>query len=182
MTDTDNQAITLLATAPYVDNNTIINEVAVDDKEKRLAARSNIDSFEVALQALAGSETGNQEEINSDGLSENFCDGMYSRSLNIPKDTAMVSKIWKRDRLWHIVSGEVTFTTEMGTQHIKAPFFKVVPAGSKVALYTHEDTLWYATVATNKTNSKDVEEELITLDRSEVIDPWDEVPVGGKQL
>ena len=155
------------------DNTKISNFVDERDKEGRLAARHTIDSFEQAFQREMGSETGEMEAINDNGLQEYFIGGAYTRSLLIPEGTAIVSKLWKKERLWIIATGEVTFTTEIGTQRVKAPYVAKAPYGSKVALYAHEDTLWFAITGADSTNSEDIEEEIVAKDYTEFTYPWD---------
>ena len=154
-------------------NDIVIHPVGVDDKEGRLAVRDRIESFEKSLQDIVGSDTGDAEEINKNGLNEYFVGGAYTRSLHIPKDTAIVSKMWKQERLWIIATGEVTFTTEVGTQRVKAPYVLQAPYGTKVALYTHEDTLWFAITGAESTNSDDIEEEMLAKNYTEFTYPWD---------
>lgn len=157
----------------YVSNDFILNEISPDDKEGRLLAREKIERFQKGFQSAIGSETGDMAEINDNGLNELFAGGSYIRRLLIPKDTAMVSRIWKKERSWLIVKGEVTFTTEMGTQRVKAPYEAVIPAGSKVVLYTHEETLWYA--VTGVDDPEKYENEVVTDDYSDCVYPWDKL-------
>lgn len=152
-----------IPTIDYVGNDIVHNQVSVLDKDGRLKARVKIEAFETALESALGG-TGDMQEINNNGLKEHFVEGAYIRELFIPKDTAIVSKIWNKTRMWIIATGEVTFTTEMGTQRVKAPYTKIVPHGSKVALYTHEDTLWFAITGSKATNSDDVEKDVIAKD------------------
>ena len=160
-------------TIPYTGNETIHNPISVFDKQGRLAVRSRIDNYEEALKKLMGSETGDADEINSNGLKEYFLNDVYVRELFIPEDTTIVSQIWNRERSWIISKGEVTIVTEMGTKRVRAPHTEVVPPGSKVALYTHEDTQWLAMTKVNSKNIKDVEGEIISKDYSDCIYPWD---------
>ena len=162
-------------TLDYVNNDHVINPVAVSDKESRLSARNKIDNYELAVQKLVGSEKGDMDAINKDGLKEYFAGGSYIRELFIPKDCTIVSQIWNKERMWIIASGEVTFTTEMGTKRVKAPYTEVVPHGSKVALYTHEDTLWFAITGAESTNSKEVEKEIIAKDYKDCSYPWEKI-------
>lgn len=161
----------------YQDNDTVINEISVNDKEGRLEVREKIDLFQEMLEKIVGSEHGEMDEINQEGLTETLIDGVYIRHLLIPKDKFIVSKIWKIERFWIIESGEVTFCTEMGVQRVKSPFRKVVPSGSKVALYTHEDTSWFAISKCKANEIKDVEEEVVTSKYEECTYPWDMIEV-----
>lgn len=163
-----------ITTIPYTDNNTVYNPVAVDDKEGRLAIRANIDNYEAVLHKMV--DEGAEEmgdEVNENGLNEYFADGAYIRSLMIPKDLTVVSQIWKKERMWIIATGEVTITTELGTRRVKAPYTEVVPAGIKVALYTHEDTLWFAITGSGDADKDTIKEEVIANDYNECVLPWD---------
>ncbi len=161
-----------LKSIPYQGNEVVVNEVAVDDREGRLATRGRIENFMHALRGIAGSDSGNADELNQNGLKEYFVDGVYVRSLFIPAGQALVSQLWKRERFWLIAFGEVTFTHEYGTQRVRGPFTKIVPPGSRVALYTHDPTLWFAIAAADATNSKEAEDELIAKDYTECVYPW----------
>lgn len=178
----NNQLQTLtdkLTTVKYVNNKNVLNPIAVDDKEGRLIARSGIDAYEKALQNLVGSETGDMDSINDNGLKEHFAGGSYVRELFIPKDCSIVTQIWNKERMWIIASGEVTFTTEMGTKRIKAPYTEIVPSGSKVALYTHEDTLWFAITGAKSMSTDNIKEEVIAETYSDCVYPWDKLEYKG---
>lgn len=152
---------------------TVPTSIALDDKESRLAVRGMIDTFEDAFKKALGSETGSLDEINDKGLTEYFVGGAYTRSLFIPAGTAMVSKLWNKERLWVIVYGDVTITTEVGKVRVQGPHIQIAPFGSKTALYTHADTLWLAITGSEATTSEEIEEEVIVKDYSELTYPWD---------
>lgn len=157
----------------FVSNDVIYNPIAVDDKVGRLIVREQIDAYEKALQDLAGSMTGCMDEINTNGLVEHFAGGAYIRELFIPKDTTIVSKIWNRERMWIITTGDVTFTTEMGRKRVKAPYTEVVAAGSKVALCTHEDTTWFAITGDGGGAHEDIEDDVSASSYDDCVYPWD---------
>jgi len=157
------------------DGSLILNEVAVNDKKGRLIARAKIEEYQKALQKNLGSESGEMDSINNNGLKEYFVNNSYVRELFIPKGVTIVSHIWKVERLWIIATGEVTFTTEMGTRRVKAPYTEVVPLGSKVALYAHEDTLWFAITGTKGKNTDEVKADVIADDYSGCNYPWLEI-------
>lgn len=163
-----------LLVSNYVSNDTLINPATVDDKELRLAARGKIENYERAVEKLV--EDGSEElgeKVNAEGLKEYFADGSYIRELLIPAGITVVSQIWKKERMWIIASGEVSFTTELGTRRVKAPYTEVVPAGIKVALYTHEDTLWFAITGSGDATKETIKEEVIANDYNECVFPWD---------
>lgn len=170
-----------IASPEWESNDVIYNPVSINDKEGRLATRSLIDSYEKKLIDVIGSEHGVMDEVNQEGLNEYFVGGAYTRSLLIPKGITIVSKLWKKERLWVIVSGDVTFTTETGTRRVKGPFIDMAPYGSKVALYAHEDTLWLAITGAESTDSKSIEEEVVVENYSELVYPWDKLEKEGEQ-
>ena len=161
-----------IPTVPYEGNDIVHNQISPLDKQGRIHARKKIEAFEASFKEALGSDTGDMQDINDNGLQEHFIEGAYIRQLFIPKDTAIVSKIWNKTRMWIIATGEVTFTTEMGTQRVKGPFTKIVPHGSKVALYAHEDTLWFAVTGSKATNSDDVEKDVIAQNYDDVDYPY----------
>ena len=134
-----------------------------------------------AMQAVAGSETGEMDEINRNGMNEYLIGGAYIRSLLLPKDKVFISKLWKQERLWIIVSGEVTITTEEGTKRVKAPYVAQPMLGSKVAVLSHEDTLWFAFTGSKAEKLEDVESEIIAKDYSDFQYPWDMIDFRGEQ-
>lgn len=162
-------------------NDTVYNPVAVNDKEGRLAARGLIETYQEKLKEYVGSEHGIRDELNDNGLTEYFVGGAYIRSLFVPAGVTIVSELWKKDRLWVIVAGEVTLTTELGTRRIKAPFIETAPYGSKVAFITHTPVLWMAITGAESTNSKDIEEEIVAKNYSEFTYPWDKLEFEGEQ-
>lgn len=162
-----------LTTLDYVDNDFVVNQVDVDDEHGRLQVRLRIDTFEQGLKNIIGESTDYKDKMNLDGLVEHFVQGVYIRELFIPKDSVIVSQLWRKERMWVIAYGDVAFVTEMGTQRIRAPFTKIVPPGSKVALYTYEDTLWFAIAQTNAKDSEAVKDDLIAKDYNGCVYPWD---------
>jgi hypothetical protein len=157
------------------DNDEVINPVSLTDKEGRLALRSKIDQYAEALQKEVGSDRGNMDEVNQEGLTEYFVDGAYIRELIIPKGQTIVSELWNRDRLWVITYGDVTITTELGRQRITGPYIGMAPFGSRVALYTHEETQWLAITGAKATNSEDILKEVKVNDYSDLSYPWDKL-------
>lgn len=148
------------------------NVVRLDDKEGRLKARSRIDYYEEAIKRFAGSERGIADELNEKGLKEHFIGGAYIRELFIPAGVTIVSEIWNKERFWIIVYGDVTIMTETNIKRVRGHHTEVPPFGSKAALYTHEDTLWFAITGSESTNSEDIKKEVITKDYALLDYPW----------
>ena len=94
------------------------------------------------------------------------------RELFIPKDTAMVTQLWKKDRFWIIPFGDVTIVSETYKKRVQGPYTEMVEPGSKIALYTHEDTLWFAISGASSIDS--AEKELIAKSYKEITYSWGE--------
>lgn len=153
-----------------------------DNKEARLVARSQIEVFKESLQELAGSARGDADAINADGLTETLIGGLYTRLLRIPKDTAMVSELWKKERIWIILEGSVIVTTELGTMKLNAGYIGPAPFGSKAAVYSEEETLWAAIASVDAEKLEDVRGELIADDYAELSYSWDSIEEDSKWL
>lgn len=153
----------------------INSNIATGDKHERLTARGQIEAYAKELQKLSGSEEGDVPEINAKGLSEFLIGGAYTRVLSIPKDTTLVSQLWLKQRLWIILSGHVVVTFEEGSVEIEAPFIGPAPFGSKVVVYTKEDTLWAAVTGVAGGSLEELKEELIAKDYADIRYEWDAV-------
>jgi len=161
------------------DSLTVHDLVEEGDKEKRLQVRGKIEQFESELQGFCeevyGDSGGIVDEINEGGLKEYFLDdGVYIRELFIPKGSIITTQLWKRDRFWIIAYGDVTFRSELGVQRVRGPHRQVAPYGSKVALVTHEDTLWFAISATEASEGEEVKGDVIAQSYEDCIYPWNE--------
>lgn len=151
----------------------INNPVALGDKKTRLSRRVKIESYSDSLKKLAGSDKGDMEEINQNGLTEYLVGGAYTRVLSIPEDTTIVSRLWTKDRLWILLKGEVQIESEEGTLNIKAPYIGVAPFGTKIVLYTKAETLWAAITGSNSQDTKQVENEVTTEDYNKIKYEWE---------
>lgn len=147
------------------------SEIALDDKEKRLMQRARIEELQRQMNEHTGDFRGDADKINEEGLIEHRIGDTYVRELFIPKDTVVVSKLWDRERLWIIAKGDVTMTTETGDQRVIGPYVTQPPFGSKVAFYTHEDTLWFAIAG--DVISDNPEEEVTVDSYDNLTYPWD---------
>ena len=177
---------TLIPAPARPDNEAVWEPVAEGDKENRLVVRNQIDQFEEWLKGfcseVVGDPAGEMESINDDGLKEYFLsDGVYIRELYIPAETAVVTQLWKRERFWIIAYGDVTFRSELGVQRIKGPHRQYAPYGSKVVLWTHEPTLWFAISATDEPNTDGIKSDVIAADYGECRYEWEEDACPGEQ-
>ena len=149
--------------------------VALDDKEGRLKERDRIETFQEAMRAHVGDSSGARDAINSNGLVEFITGGAYTRILDIPAGTTIVSELWKRERLWIIIQGEVKIITEQGEQHIVAPYIAQAPYGSKVALFAVKDTKWAAVTGIETKDLSEVKDEAVVDTYSDLTYPWEQL-------
>lgn len=97
-----------------------------------------------------------------------FLNGVYLRQVFIPKDTMIASRIHRIENFFIISSGDVTVITEDGAKRLKAPYVGGSKAGVKRILFTHEDTVWQNTYATNETDISKLEKMIFAEDFNEV--------------
>ena len=132
--------------------------------ESELVIRDKIEALESTMTEMAQVDP---------PVKHTFTTGIYSREIFIPKGTVIVGKIHRHDHLNFLSYGEVTVLTKDGLERIVGPCTMVSTAGTKRALYAHEDTVW-TTIHANPEEERDMEklEELIiakTYNELEVI-------------
>jgi hypothetical protein len=124
----------------------------IERTEQQLATRKKIDEMENAMKEMV--EKGEAKQTIEDCKKDNsqakhyFGDNVYCRSLLIPKDTAVVGHIHKQDRVCIIAKGKCTFTDEFHSETVESGWVGEFKAGSKTAVFAHEDTIWVACLGT----------------------------------
>lgn len=91
-----------------------------------------------------------------------FAKGLYARELFMPKGSAVTGKIHTKEHLVIILYGDVSVASNEGVTRYVGPCTFVGKAGSKRALYMHEDTLWTAIHSTEETTVEACEATLAT--------------------
>ena len=119
--------------------------------------REDIMNLENAMKATPGVMLGD-----CCPLKHTFADGCYIREIFMPKGLLITSKIHKITHPYFILRGDVTVITEEGEQRITAPFSGITKAGTKRALYIHEDTTWVTVHVTKETEIDKIEQEIIS--------------------
>lgn len=148
--------------------------IAIDDEKGRLAMRASIEQFESAMVKHVGSDHGERDELNADGLEEYLVGGAYTRILTIPAGVTIVSELWNRERLWIILSGTVHVRMETGDETIVGPHVRVAPFGTKVVLYAETEVVWAAITGVTETENPEEAEEIVKApDYSALTYPWD---------
>ena len=104
-------------------------------------------------------------------LEHSFAHGLYVRQVFVPKGVLIISKIHRFSHAAFLLQGEISiFGTEGITRRLKAPTSIITPAGTKRAVYHHEDTVFATVHATVKTDLAEIEEEIIAKSFDEVDD------------
>jgi hypothetical protein len=151
-------------------------EVAFNDKKGRLHARSLIESFEVAMQVEAGDERGEADKINEEGLEEYLLAGAYTRVLTVPSGICFVSELWKKERLWILLTGTLHVKSELGSKTYTAPYIGPAPYGTKVIGLTEGEVKFAAVTGASEAKSLgDVKECCIAEGYQEITYPWDKL-------
>jgi hypothetical protein len=127
--------------------------------------RSLITALEEKIKSLPGALIGDCFP-----LKHSFAEGIYIRTLLIPKGYFVVGKLHKDSYLNCFMSGEMTILTEEGIKHIKGPCSMVSPAETKRFGYSHEQVIWI-TVHPNPTNTMDIKK----LEKEIHVEDYDEL-------
>ncbi len=97
-------------------------------------------------------------------LKHSFGKDVYVREIFVPAGHIIITKIHKFNHPFFVMKGRVSILTEEGVKHITAPYHGMTKAGTKRAVFHHEDTIWITVHGTNKTDLKEIEDEIISKD------------------
>lgn len=122
-----------------------------------LEMRHKIMDLEASLVSIGG--TRDTETVAP--LNHYHCEGTYAREIFIPKNTIMVGKIHRHEHINVISQGSCWVTTEEGTELLTAPLTFISLPHIKRAVYAVEDTVWTTVHPTDKTDLKELEDEII---------------------
>ena len=154
-----------------------------DHKENEIKFQQKITQFEQALTQSVKED--NEEEFSRSitgetegAVTHNFADGQYIRTIVMPKGLVVTTKIHNQNHPFFIMTGEVSIFSEQGVQQIKAPYHGITKRGTKRVLYVHEECVFITVHCTDKLDLKEVEEECIAKNFSEV----NKVPIDIKQI
>ena len=102
-------------------------------------------------------------------LKHSFADGCYIREVFNPKGELIVTKIHKVSHPFFLLKGEMSILTEEGEKRIKAPHYGITKAGTKRIIYSHEDCVFVTVHATDKTDIKEIEKDVIADNYEELL-------------
>ena len=94
-------------------------------------------------------------------ITHHFAPGVYAREMRVPAGTLLTGKIHKTEHLNIISQGHFSVSNMGKTMDIVAPYTFVSPAGTKRAIYAHEDSTWTTIHVTEETDLAALEEETI---------------------
>ncbi len=90
-----------------------------------------------------------------------FAEGVYVRSLFIPKGVQIVGKIHKTEHICFLMKGAILVSTEKGEKILQAPHIVVSPPGTKRVGLALEDTVWVNIHPTNERDLEKIEDQFI---------------------
>lgn len=93
-------------------------------------------------------------------------DGVYTRTLRIPKGTVLVGKIHLKECVNIVAKGDISVLTESGAGRFRAGHVAVSAAGIQKLGYAHEDTVFINVFRTDETSIEKIEAEIATEDRT----------------
>ena len=144
-----------------------------DYKKNKLEFQNKIKQFEEAVDSFC--KENNQEDLKNKiigktegAVTHNFADGQYIRTIVMPKNSLIVSKIHAKNHPFFIMKGEASIFTEQGVKRIKAPFHDITEAGTKRALFIHEECTFITVHRTDCLRVHEVIEEVTVADFAEL--------------
>lgn len=93
-------------------------------------------------------------------ITHRYSRGVYSRTMYMPRGTILTGRIHKYSQINILLRGEVSVLTEEGMVRVKAPFVVESPAGTKRAMYAHEESEWMTIMGTDITDPDQALDEL----------------------
>jgi len=127
-----------------------------------------------AIMALEREMIEHPERILEDGMPieletiHHFAPGLYARELHIPAGVLLTGKIHKTEHLNILAKGRIEISNMGESKQMIAPHTFVSPPGTKRAGYAHEDSVWITIHATEETDIKKLEDNLVTNSFDEI--------------
>ena len=97
-----------------------------------------------------------------------FCKHQYVREIFNPAGEMLITKIHKVEHPFFLLKGEMSILSEEGEMRISAPYYGVTPVGTKRVILAHTDCTFVTVHPTEKTDLKEIEDELIAKDYKEL--------------
>lgn len=137
-------------------------EVVFNVPDKSPAAiRRQIRALTHSLLELPASEQRDFE------VEHTLIDGVYTRTLFIPKGSLLVGKIHLKECVNIVAKGDISVLTETGSGRFKAGHVAVSQPGIQKVGYAHEDTVFINVFRTDETDITKIEAEVATTEYAE---------------
>lgn len=95
-------------------------------------------------------------------VTDTFTPGIYARTIEMPKDSFVISEIHKTEHPFVITRGVVdVWTEETGIIRLTAPHFGITKPNTRRMLVIIEDCVWTTFHATEKTNVEEIRQDII---------------------
>lgn len=115
-------------------------------------------------KSLLGLPAADQREFE---VQHTLIDGVYTRTLFIPKDSVLVGKIHLKECVNIVAKGDISVLTETGMGRFKAGHVAVSGPGIQKVGYAHEDTVFINVFRTELTDIDKIEAEIATTEYAE---------------
>jgi hypothetical protein len=97
-------------------------------------------------------------------VTHTLIDGVYTRTLFIPKGMFLVGKVHLKECVNIVAKGDISILTETGMGRIQAGHIAVSKPGIQKLGYAHEDTVFVNVFRTDETDITKIEAEIATAD------------------
>ena len=94
-------------------------------------------------------------------LKHYFVKDAYVREITMEAGAIFTSQIHKYEHPFFVMEGDCDVLTEDGVANIKAPYWGITKPETKRLLFINEKTVWVTVHATDKTNIKDVNKDIM---------------------
>lgn len=94
-------------------------------------------------------------------------DGVYTRTLFIPKGSLLVGKIHLKECVNIVAKGDISVLTETGSGRFQAGHVAVSPPGIQKVGYAHQDTVFINVFRTDETDIEKIEAQIATTEYAE---------------
>lgn len=94
-------------------------------------------------------------------------DGVYTRTLFIPKGSLLVGKIHLKECVNIVAKGDISVLTETGSGRFQAGHIAVSQPGIQKVGYAHKDTVFINVFRTDETDIEKIEAQIATTEYAE---------------
>lgn len=107
-------------------------------------------------------------------LTHRFTPGLYIRQIFMPKGALVISKIHKTEHPFVCLKGHAAVWIEgVGVEHVRTGHVGITKPGTRRILWMHEDTVWVTFHPTDKTDLKEIEDDVIYDPKKDVVETLD---------